>query len=93
MKFTATVKSAIAAAGKSGVNAARKSNCANWMSEAFSRTIEPQSAVGGWMPTPRNYRAAIVRNTKENRSPNSATMGGRMLGLSLIHISEPTRPY
>jgi uncharacterized membrane protein len=47
MKLTATVSSAIAAAGSSGVMAAVMSYFANWISEAFSRTIEPQSAVGG----------------------------------------------
>ena len=41
----ATVSSAIAAAGKSGVNPAFKSYWANIIKEALSRTIDPQSAV------------------------------------------------
>ena len=40
-KLTATVSSAIAAAGMSGVMSPKE------ISVAFSRTIEPQSAVGG----------------------------------------------
>ena len=47
---------------------------------ALSRTIEPQSAVGGWMPRPRKERAEMVRNTKQKRSPNSATSGAAAFG-------------
>ena len=47
---------------------------------AFSRTIEPQSAVGGWMPRPRKESAEMARNTKQNRSPNSATSGAVAFG-------------
>ncbi len=60
------------------------------MSVAFSRTIEPQSAVGGWMPSPRKDSAAIVRNTKQNRKPNSATSGGRMFGRTSRVMIQPS---
>ena len=50
------------------------------MAPEFSRTIEPQSAVGGWMPSPRKLSAAINKKTKQNRRPNSATSGGMALG-------------
>ena len=50
------------------------------ISVLFSATIEPQSAVGGWMPTPRKDSAEMVRKTKQKRRPNSVISGGRMLG-------------
>ena len=86
----ATVRSAIAAAGKSGVRPAFKSYWANIIRDALSRTIDPQSAVGGCIPTPRKESAAIVRNTKQNLSPNSAIKGGMIFGKISRRIIQPS---
>ena len=51
--------------------------------------MEPQSAVGGWMPTPRKDSAEMVRNTKQKRRPNSAISGGRMLGTISLKMIQP----
>ena len=59
------------------------------MSVLFSATIEPQSAVGGWMPTPRKDSAEMVRKTKQKRRPNSVISGGRMLGRISLKMIQP----
>ena len=59
----------------------------------LSRTMEPQSAAGGWMPRPRKDSAAIVRKTKQNRKPNSASSGERMFGkISRVMIHSSRSP-
>ncbi|MNC56400.1 hypothetical protein D3C75_1059930 [compost metagenome] len=40
----------------------------------------PQSAVGGWIPRPRNDSALMNRKTKQKRKPNSAIKGAAALG-------------
>ena len=62
-KFTPIVKIPIAAAGRIGVKAAVISYWAYWISSPVSLTIDPQSAVGGWMPTPKKESDAIIKNT------------------------------
>src|SRR5690242_20831229 len=63
------------------------------MRVALSLTMDPQSAVGGWMPRPRNDRALMVRKTKQKRRPNSAISGGRMFGrISRVMIQPSFSP-
>ncbi len=72
----------MAPAGHSGVRMPKV------IAPAFSLTMPPQSAVGGWMPRPKKLRAAMNKNTKQKRRPNSATSGGMALGrisLRMIH--------
>src|SRR5277367_7040507 len=53
----------------------------------------PQSAFGGWTPSPRKLRAAIKRKVKQKRKPNSAVSGGIALGsTSLVTIHHHPSP-
>ncbi len=74
IKLTPTVKKAIAPAGHRGIK------IPNVMAAEFSLTILPQSAIGGFMPSPKKLNDAIKRNTKQNRNPNSAIRGGMAFG-------------
>src|SRR5262249_31385814 len=56
-KLTASARRATAPAGIAGTM------LPNVIRVAFSRTIVPQSALGGWMPSPRNPRELIKRKT------------------------------
>ena len=50
------------------------------MAAAFSRTMPPRSAYGGWTPRPRKDRPAINRKLKQKRRPNSDISGADALG-------------
>ena len=42
-------------------------------------SVNTDSLTGGWAPSPENFSVSFTE--------------GDQLNLSLIHISEPTRPY
>ena len=65
-KLTPTVRSAIAAAGISGAERPKLIAC------AFSRTMPPQSALGGWMPRPEE---AQRRDEQEDEAEAQAELG------------------
>ena len=58
-----------------------------------SNNIVPRLGLGGWMPRPRKLSAEIKRNTKQKRSPNSASRGAVILGkISFLRIQTNFSP-
>ena len=45
------------------------------------------------MKETNSNKAVVVNNNAANMVANSNMMNGNVMMLSLIHISEPTRPY
>ena len=50
------------------------------MPSLLSLTMPPQSASGGWMPSPRKESVDRNSTAKMKRRPNSATSGDSALG-------------